>query len=218
VGFLKKIAEKAAKSEGHARLAAERGLSYETIGSLPEATPLLRAAEVKSFSSVMQGRLGDSIQGYAAIMTHDAPEDYVGDNDIDTTFDQVVLGGAVDAADFIPTLVVSSRSGWEPLPRERLREISTESSEVSKRYRIWIGPETSESNVRQLLSPVMVDWLANIDVQGFAFELDKGWFCAFSKPSVYIPIVSPGKPEELAWLMDTADELVKRILAEVAEE
>ena len=218
MGFLKKIAEKAAHSDGHARLAAERGLSYETIGSLPEATPLLRAAGGKSFSSVMEGRLGDSIQGYAAMMTHDAPDDYVGDNDVDTTFDQVVLAGAADAAAFIPTLVVGSRNGWAPLPREQLREISTESNEVSKRYRIWIGPETSEGRVRELFSPVMVDWLANVKVRGFAFELDKGWFCAYSHPSVYIPFVSPGKPEELAWLMGTADGLVKRILAEVAEE
>ena len=217
MGFLKKIAEKAAQSEGHARMAAERGLSFETIGNLPEATPLLRAAEAKNFSSVMRGKLGESIQGYAAIMTHAAPEVSVGDHDVDSTFDQVVLAGARAAADFIPTLVVSSRSGWEPLPSERLREISTESSVVSRRHRIWIGPETSESNVRQLLSPVTIDWLAGVDVPGFAFELDKGWFCAYSRPSVYIPFVSPGKPEELAWLIDTSDDLVEQILAEVAE-
>lgn len=217
MGFLSKIAERAAQSEGHARLAAERGLSYETIGTLPEATPLLRATGGKSFSSVMQGTLGDSIQGYAAMMTHSAPDDYAGDHDIDATFDQVVLAGAADAAAFIPTLVVGSRSGWEPLPEEQLQEISTESSEVSKHYRIWIGPETSENRVRQLLSPVMVDWLATVDVGGFAFELDKGWFCAYARPSVYIPFAKPGKPEELAWLMDTADGLVKRILAEAAE-
>jgi hypothetical protein len=88
---------------------------------------------------------------------------------------------------------------------------------VSKRYRIWIGPDTSESRVRELLSPVMVDWLASVDVRRFGFELDKGWFCANSTPSVYIPFVLPGKPEELARLMETSDGLLKRILAEVAE-
>ena len=220
MGFLNKIAEKAARSEGHERMAAERGLSFETIGKLPEATPLLRAAGVQGFSSVMHGKLGDSIQGYAAIMTHDNPaaDNYSGEHEVDTTFDQVVLVGAAPAADFIPTLVVGSRNGWAPLPEEQLTEISTESSEVSKRYRIWIGSDTSESRVRELLSPVMVDWLAGVEVSRFAFELDRGWFCAYSAPSKYIPLVSPGKPEELAWLIETADGLVKRILAEVAEE
>jgi hypothetical protein len=188
-----------------------------TIGSLPEATPLLRAAGVQAFSSVMHGKLGDSIQGFAAIMTHDNHVDYAGEHEVDTIFDQVVLVGAADAATFTPTLVVGSHSGWEPLPDEQLQEISTESNEVSKRYRIWIGPDTSESRVRELLSPVMVDWLASVDVRRFGFELDKGWFCANSTPSVYIPFVLPGKPEELARLMETADGLLKRILAEVAE-
>lgn len=220
MGFLNKIAEKAARSEGHERMAAERGLSYETIGKVPEATPLLRAAGVQAFSSVMWGKLGDSIQGYGAMMIHDNPDadSYSGEHEVETTFDQIVLVGAVDAADFIPTLVVSSRKGWGPLPEEGLREISTESSEVSKRYRIWIGPDTSESRARELLSPVMIDWLASVRVARFAFELDKGWFCAYSAPSKYIPFVSPGEPAELAWLMETADGLVKRILAEVAEE
>lgn len=217
MGFLNRIAEKAAKSEGHERLAADRGLSYETIGTLPEVTPLLRAAQAKSFSSVMRGRLGGRIQGYAAMMTHSVPDEGFDEDEIDTTFHQVVLAGAPDAAAFIPTLVVASYSGWQPLARERLREIATESIEVGRRYRIWIGSETSENRVRQLLSPVMVDWLAGVEVGGFAFELDRGWFGAYSAPSIYVPFVQPGKPEELAWLMDTADDLVGQILSEASE-
>ena len=76
MGFLKKINEKAAHSEDHERFAAERGLTYEAIGDLPEVTPLLRAAEAKGFSTVMRGRLGDTIQGYAAMMSRLDREDY----------------------------------------------------------------------------------------------------------------------------------------------
>lgn len=136
----------------------------------------------------MQGTLGDSIQGYAAIMTHSAPDDYVGDHDVDATFDQVVLAGAVDAAAFIPTLVVGSRSGWEPLPGEQLQEIPTESSEVSKRHRIWTGPETSENRVRQLLSPVMVDWLASVDVGGVRFRARQGLVLRIRAPLRVHPV------------------------------
>lgn len=217
MGLLRNIAEKAARSEAHERLAAERGLSYETIGTLPEVTPLLRAAAGKSFSSVMQGAMGENIQGYAAMMTHQVRRHTTDGEESVPTFDQVVLVGAAAAADFIPTLVVGSRGGLEPSPGEQLEEISTESSEVSKLFRIWIGPETSENHVRQLLSPVMVDWLASVDLPGLAFELDKGWLCAYSSPSVYIPFSKPGKPEELVWLMDIANGLVARILAEAAE-
>ena len=218
MGFLKKIAEKAAQSDAHERFADEHGLSYEAVGNLPEATPLLRSAESKNFSSVMRGKLGDTIQGYAAMMSHSAPDDNVGDNEIQTIFDQVVLAGAPQTASFIPKLVVSCRNRWQPSRVEQLREISTESEVLSRRHRIWIGPETSESNVRELLSPVTLDWLASLKHPNFAFELDGGWFSAWSSPSVYIPFVSPGKPEELASLMATANSLVKRILAEVAEE
>jgi hypothetical protein len=218
MGFLNRIAEKAARSEAHERFATERGLSFETIGDLPEATPLIRSAEARNFSSVMKGKLGDTIQGYAAMMSHNAPDDNVGDNEIQTIFDQVVLVGAPQAAQFIPTLVVSCRNRWQPDPGENLREISTESEVVTRRHRIWIGPDTSEGNVRELLSPVTLDWLAGLEHPNFAFELDGGWFSAWSSPSVYIPFVTPGKPEELASLMETANSLVERILAEVAEE
>jgi hypothetical protein len=219
VGLLKRINEKAAHSDDHERFAAERGLTYEAIGDLPEVTPLLRAAEAKNFSSVMRGKLGDTIQGYAAMMSRLDREDYGDDSGIQTSFEQVVLVGAPQAAEFIPKLTVSCRNGLQPLATdERLREIETESETVTRRHRIWIGPETEEGNVRELLSPVTLDWLAGLDLRSFAFELDAGWFSAWSHPSVFIPFVKQGKPEELASLMETANSLVERILAEVAEE
>ena len=219
MGLLKKINEKAARSDDHERFAAERGLTYEAIGDIPEVTPLLRAAEAKNFSSVMRGRFGDTIQGYAAMMSRMERSDHVDDSGIETTFDQVVLVGAPQAAEFIPKLTVSCRNRLQPLATdEQLREIETESETVTRRHRIWIGPETEEGNVRELLSPVTLDWLAGLDLRNFAFELDAGWFSAWSSPSVFIPFVKQGKPEELASLMETANSLVERILAEVAEE
>ena len=219
MGLLKKINEKAAHSDDHERFAVERGLTYEAIGELPEATPLLRAAEAKNFSSVMRGQFGDTIQGYAAMLSHMERNDDVDDSGIQTIFDQVVLVGAPQAAEFIPKLTVSCRNRLQPLATdERLREIETESEAVTRRHRIWIGPETEEGNVRELLSPVTLDWLAGLDNRNFAFELDSGWFSAWSSPSVFVPFVKQGKPEELASLMETANSLVKRILAEVAEE
>ena len=221
MGLLKRIAQKAAQSDAHESFAAERGLTYEAIGDLPEVTPLLRAAEAKNFSSVMRGKLGDTIQGYAAMMSHSEPDDNVShdDSDIQMIFDQVVLAGAPESASFIPKLTVSCRNRLQPVAAgEQLREIKTESEEVTRRHRLWIGPETDEGNVRELLSPVMLEWLAGLDLPNFAFELDAGWFSAWSSPSVYIPFINPGKPEELATLMDTADSLVRRIVAEAAEE
>lgn len=218
MGFLNRVAEKAVRSEGHESLAAERGLTYSTIGTVPDsATPLLRAARGKQFSNVMEGALGESIQGHAANMTHRVTTRRGGETDTVTKFCQIVLAGAPAAADFIPTLVVGSRAGLEPLHDEGLREISTESTAVTKKHRIWIGEDTSENRVRQLLSPVMIDWLASVDVPGFAFELDRGWLCAHAPPSVYVPFSMPGKPEELGWLIDTADGLAKRVMAEVNE-
>lgn len=174
MGFLKRIAVRAAKSDEHERFAAGLGLSYEATGTLPEVTPLLRAAESKNFSSVMRGKLGDTIQDYAAMMSHNAPDNNVGDNEIRTIFGQVVLAGAPGSTSFIPTLVVSSRNRWQPFADEHLREISIESEVLSRRHRIWIGPETEESRVRELLSPVTLDWLTGVERSGFAFELDNG--------------------------------------------
>ena len=122
----------------------------------------------------MRGELGDTIQGCAATMPHNAPDNNVGDNEIRTIFDQVVLAGVPESTSFIPTLVVSSRNLWQPLADEHLREISTESEVLSRRHRIWIGPETEESRVRGLLSPVTFDWLTGVERSGFAFELDNG--------------------------------------------
>ena len=48
MGLLKRIAERAAKSDEHERFGAGLGISYEATGTLPEVTPLLRAAESKT--------------------------------------------------------------------------------------------------------------------------------------------------------------------------
>jgi hypothetical protein len=197
--------------------AAERGLIYEPIGTLPDVTPLVRSASGKAFSSVMQGNLGQSTQGYAAMISHNAPDNDVGDSTIQTTYDQIVLAEVPQANSFISTLVVSASNRLQPLPRENLREISTESEAVNRRQRVWIGPGTDEGRMRQLLSPVTLEWLAGTEHPGFAFEIDHGWISAWSRPSIYVPMVNPGKPEELGSLIVTTNSLVDRVLAEIAE-
>jgi hypothetical protein len=215
VSFLRNILGKAARSEAHEQLAAERGLSYEAIGTVPEATPLLRAAMAANFTSVMRGPIADGIEGSAAMMTHSEPHP-TRDGDTVHAIHQVALAG-VAQGDFIPLLVVGSRSVWEPPRREDLREIDTESIAVAEEYKLQIGSETSENRVRQLLSPTMLDWLAGIDVPGFGFELEAGWLCAYSRPSGVVGFGRKGDPAELAWLMDTTGSLAERIVAEAAE-
>ena len=82
---------------------------------------------------------------------------------------------------------------------------------VNERYRIKTGRGQDQAWLRELFTPVFVDWLAHSAVDKFSFELVNGLLCVSVADRL-------NTAKDLDWLGTAAAYVAGRLRAEVAEE
>jgi hypothetical protein len=96
------------------------------------------------------------------------------------------------------------------LGRMPLRTVEVESTQFVERYELHAAADQDDLLMRQLLSPTVVDWLAQHPLTP-GFELKAGTLVVF----VPRPLDDPGN---LTFMIDAATHLAERVRGEVAEQ
>jgi hypothetical protein len=167
------------------RYAAERGMATEGgRRHLPASTPLLNKGDDRYAVRVLEGPLGDGVDGLLALFTYEErSSDSDGDQQTSTYNFTVGLAEVPECEYLAPELYCRRKSGlralegFEDLFRSKKR-VEFESEELAERYEIFANPQLQDFNwLRQLFSPTFIVWLAESAPERFAFELVGGHLC-----------------------------------------
>ena len=167
-------ASKRAEREFFIALAPALGLTYMGEVGLWGVTPLLAAGDRRRFEHVM-GRPGCQLGLYTYEVrrqrSRNEPERF------DPYHFTVCVEDLAPAMPSYPGVYVRRKLGllhgddW--LRDSRLRHVEVESIAFHERYDILCAPDQDELALRQLLSPKLIDWLANHPLEP-GFELRGG--------------------------------------------
>ena len=197
------------EGEFFAAYAASRGLASEPLGLLPEGTPLPHDTSARLARHVMRGELPGGIEGLLAHHEH-TPER--------TTFHFTVavapIGGPTGGVSRLSCRPRAFGGFFEPatdlLRLDQRRIAPLESECLEDRSVFYVDEGQDENDVRQLLSPSFIIWLAEQAPSGFGFELEEGTLTGTI--SEYVR-----DPSELDGLSEATATVVRRIREEAAE-
>ena len=187
--------------------------------ALQELTPLLGRGDVRRTEAMVSGKLAEGLEGDLAHYRYTERDSDGPDRHYRFT---VVLGAVPESVAFIPRLWVKPAGG--PIARLSLtagafggdtmsgglEPVSFESTELNRRYDVWVDEEVGSNWVRQLFSPAFIAWLTSTRA-GLAFEITDGALCVYRSGHI-------DSAEELAELCDDAGKIAERIRAEALEE
>lgn len=150
--------------------ASERGLQYHESLALEPLTPLLVEGSHGALAPAVRGALPGGAEGSLAHFSYTRNK---------TFRFNVVLTEVPESQAFVPRLFCIRRGrhtrddqfyGFEA----RHSKLWTESEALSERYEVSTSPFQDENWMRQLFSPVFIDWLSEAEPQDFSFELAYG--------------------------------------------
>jgi hypothetical protein len=209
------IADQKAEDEFFRLFAQGHGLAHHEKWSLDSYTPLLGAGDRRRTEHWMEAD-GRGIGWYTFEVRHES------ENNKDTWEPHPFTVATVDIGEhgmrrFQGVFVRRKRgifdrldtdSDWLARTRNR-KKIELESTEFCERYELWIDEDQDEVHLRQLFAPSFVLWMAQHPLEP-GFELKAGTVV------VFIP-KHCGEAGKLQFLMMAADEISKRIQAELSE-
>ena len=155
---------------------------------LPQATPLLRKGDDRYAEHMLEGTLGDGVEGVLALYTYeDETTDSEGNRQTNYYRYTVGLAQAPECAGFVPELYCQRKSGLRALEkfedafRGSKERVKLESEALDERYEIFVREGQDTNRLRQLFSPTFIVWLTDSAPEKFAFELVDGALCCYVK-------------------------------------
>jgi hypothetical protein len=170
-----------AAGELFARYAKERGMTLisSNRARMPETTPLLRAGDERYAERLLEGPLGEGLEGLLANYTYVE----AGDGPDETHRHTVGYLVVPESVPIVPELFVRPRAGPSALegiedalggPRTR---IELESAAFDRAYEVFASEMQDLNRARQVFSPSFIVWLAEEAPPAFGFELVGGKLC-----------------------------------------
>jgi hypothetical protein len=162
--------------------AEERGLTRTELGSLPYATPLLRKGDESKAEEILEGPLGDGMDGTLALYTYtEVYYDKDGRHETDYHF-TVAMCDLPECRQRLPELYANRKFGFRVFEKLedafRTKErVKLESEQLDEEYEIFASKEQDQNFLRQLFSPTFIVWLTDEAPEKFAFELEDGVLC-----------------------------------------
>lgn len=188
--------------------AASVGLTYANRIELLPLTPLMGAGSRRHVEHWMYGRLPGGFDGGLGQLVWEEEDD--GRN----RFTICVVNLDFSLPYFHGVYLHPRRGVFPPYPdwlgRTRVRAVEVESSQFVERYELRAATDQDELLMRRLLSPTVVDWLAQHPLAP-GFELKAGTLV------VFVPRVLDD-PGNLTFVIDAAAHLSERVRGEVAEQ
>ncbi len=168
--------------------AAQRGMgSASGKQRLPAETPLLRKGDDRYAERILEGPLGEGVEGLIALFTYEVrTTDGKGNRQTSRYPFTIGITEVRDSVTFLPELFCERKFGLRVLERLedafRSRErVKLESEALDERYEIFVGKGQDANWLRQLFTPTFIVWLTDSVPDEFAFELDSGTLCCFVK-------------------------------------
>lgn len=170
-----------------ASYADSHGLKRIADKELPEASPLLRHAKRKTVQ-FMEGRLDESTSGILSLFEYAVnSDDMVGDDTASEEYPfTLILVDMPETAGALGDVYVQDQAayeilkGLEEIHQGGFEKLNLESQALEDKYEILVRG-SDPIVIRQLFSPVFMEWMTNVGEDGFAFELEKGVLCAYAK-------------------------------------
>lgn len=166
--------------------AAQRQMSASGRQPLPPGTPLLRKGDDRYAERVLDGPLGDGVDGRVALYTYET-ETTDSDGDRQTNYYRYTVGltEVSECAEFVPELFCQRKFGLRALEkfedafRTKKQRVKLESEALDERYEIFADRTQDANLLRQLFSPTFIVWLTDSAPDKFAFELVNGYLCCY---------------------------------------
>ena len=151
--------------------ASEHGLADASGQVVDALTPLLARCEGQRLDPALHGELPG---GFPALVGHLRFE---GGQAVGAVTFAVVITRVAESAALVPRLFCETHD--EPAGLDRSFELDddslwTENAALARRYEIRTSPYQDRDWMRQLFSPVFIDWLLSEPPPGFSFELAYG--------------------------------------------
>ncbi len=181
------IADSRSEDAFFEKFAAERRMAAEARRRhLPASTPLLGKGSDRYAVRVLEGPLGDGVEGLLALFTYEEQStDGQGNQRTNTYHYTVGMTEVPECVYLAPELYcrrkfgLRSLEGLEDAFRSKKR-VELESEALAERYEIFANPQLQDFNwLRQLFSPSFIVWLADSAPDKFAFELVGGHLCCY---------------------------------------
>ena len=153
---------------------------------LQESTPLLSKGDDRYAVRVLEGALGDGVNGLLALFTYEESDtDSEGNRNTNTYHYTIGIAEVPECKFHAPELYCQRKfgfqalEGFEDLFRSKKR-VEFESAKLTDRYEIFANPQLQDFNwLHQLFSPSFIVWLAESAPEKFAFELVGGHLCCY---------------------------------------
>ena len=166
--------------------AAQRQMTASGRQPLPPATPLLRKGDDRYAERVLEGPLGDGVDGRIALYTYE-DESTDSEGDSQTSYYRYTVGmtEVSECAEFVPELFCQRKFGLRALEkledafRTKKQRVKLESEAMDERYEIFADKDQDSVWLRQLFSPTFIVWLTESAPDKFAFELVNGYLCCY---------------------------------------
>ncbi len=189
-------------------LADHAGLAREDSVPVEPLTPLL--ANGGSLEPGLRGKLPGGAEGLLGRYRY---VDTQGDGGGTFTF-TVAVTSVPESTPFAPRvfcvdkdrITSNTHYGFEI----RTGRLWTESAKLNERYEVTVSPYQDDNWLRQLFSPTFIDYLAEVQLEEFCFELAFGAVCTS------IDVDDPDR-STLEALGSAASEVTKRISEEARE-
>jgi hypothetical protein len=154
---------------------------------LDPATPLLRKGDDRYAERLLEGPLGERVEGLLALYTYEE-ETTDSKGNRQTSYYRYTVGivEVRESVTFVPELICQRKFGLRAL--EKLEDafrskerVKLESGVLDERYEIFVGKGQNANWLRQLFSPTFIVWLTESAPEKLAFELDSGMLCCYVK-------------------------------------
>ena len=156
--------------------ANQRGLAFAPQGRLPNTTPLLTAGTRRDTQDLMTGALPGGLQGtlahYTFYIRHQSSQ---GQSSTTPYPHTVVVTQLPESAIFVKRLTCHSLGRLKTISLFGLdfssdEEVHLESAVVNERFQIRTSGSQDQAWLRELFTPVFIDWLAAGTPEGFGFS------------------------------------------------
>jgi len=166
----------------------QREMVVHERSRLPEVTPLLRKGDDHYAERLLEGKLGEGVEGVLALYTYEEEStDSEGNRQTDYYRYTLGLTEVPECAGFVPELYCQRKfglralEGFEDLFRGSKQRVKLESAVLDERYEIFALESQEANRLRQLFSPTFIIWLTDSAPEKLAFELVGGTLCCYVK-------------------------------------
>ncbi|HYU59345.1 MAG TPA: hypothetical protein VEK39_01165 [Solirubrobacterales bacterium] len=213
--FIASSRARSAESSAMQQYALTRRLTYSPSGTLLEATPLLSAGTSRQTQDVMTGLLPGGLQGTLAHYTYYVRHHTQQGSHRVPYPNTVVIAQIPESTAYVTKLLCHDgrRIGGANIFGLDLSgdaEVELESTALNERYSIRTAAGQDQAWLRELFTPVFIDWLAAKAAAEFSFELVNGLLCVSIAGRL-------DRADQLDWLCGAATYVAGRIRGEVTE-